>query len=105
MLQPLWQAAADAFPPLRPRLQQLLANTAQYNDIVNPKEDCEDEEVDFDDVNASIDSGMPCMCMLMHVFVYVYVNVCVYVCVPYLRVRACVLFIVFGCLSCLACWN
>lgn len=58
MLLPLWQASADAFPPLRPRLQQLLANTAQYNDIVNPREECDDEEVEFDEANASIDSGM-----------------------------------------------
>lgn len=37
VLQPLWQAASDVFPALRPRLEQLRANAATYDAIVNPE--------------------------------------------------------------------
>jgi hypothetical protein len=37
VLQPLWQAASDVFPALKPRLEQLRANAAMYDAIVNPE--------------------------------------------------------------------
>lgn len=36
VLQPLWQAASDLFPALRPRLDQLLFNAAYYSEVVTP---------------------------------------------------------------------